>query len=164
MTRWHAFLNLVREALREAVSDVRASDRLTDSAVCLVASESGLDRQLEKLLANAGQLPSAKKPVLEVNPGHAQIPWLTALPSDDSLRADAAHILLDEARIVDGELPLDPRAFTDRLGRLIQHACDRVRADLRVRRQFSHPSFPRPLTPDAAPNLGTSIWQESMEA
>ena len=117
-----AFLVFVKETLGDAVSDVRASDRLTDSAVCLVASESGLDRQLERLLANAGQTPSASKPVLEINPGHAQIACLAGLPEGDALRVDAAHLLFDEARIVDGEQPLDPRAFGDRLGRLIERA------------------------------------------
>ncbi|WP_068092178.1 molecular chaperone HtpG [Novosphingobium rosa] len=117
-----SFLGFVKETLGETVSDVRLSDRLTDSAVCLVASDSGLDRQLEKLLANAGQTPAGAKPVLEINPGHAQIARLAALPEGDALRADAAHLLLDEARIVDGEQPLDPRAFADRLGRLIQRA------------------------------------------
>lgn len=117
-----SFLTFVKEALGEAVSDVRASDRLTDSAVCLVASESGLDRQLEKLLTNAGQAPAGTKPVLEVNPAHPQIARLAALPAEDGLRADAAHLLLDEARIVDGEQPIDPRAFAERLGRLITRA------------------------------------------
>jgi molecular chaperone HtpG len=116
------FLGFVKETLGEKVSDVRLSDRLTDSAVCLVASDSGLDRQLEKLLANAGQTPAGAKPVLEINPTHAQIARLAALPAEDALREDAAHLLLDEARIVDGEQPLDPRAFADRLGRLIQRA------------------------------------------
>ncbi|GHC89216.1 molecular chaperone HtpG [Novosphingobium pokkalii] len=116
------FLAFVKETLGDAVSDVRASDRLTDSAVCLVASESGLDRQLEKLLANAGQLPAGSAPVLEVNPAHPQIERLAALPESDELRTDAAHLLLDEARIVDGEPPRDPRAFAERLARLIARA------------------------------------------
>ncbi len=117
-----AFLAFVKDTLGDAVSEVRASDRLTDSAVCLVASESGLDRQLEKLLANAGQLPAGAAPVLEVNPAHAQIAALAALPEGDALRADAAELLLDEARIVDGEPPRDPRAFAARLARLIARA------------------------------------------
>jgi molecular chaperone HtpG len=117
-----AFLTFVKETLGDTVSDVRVSDRLTDSAVCLVAPESGLDRQLEKLLANAGQLPAGAKPVLEINANHQQITRLAALGPDDALRADAAHLLFDEARIVDGEQPLDPRGFADRLGRLIQRA------------------------------------------
>jgi molecular chaperone HtpG len=120
-----AFLSFVKETLGDVVSDVRASDRLTDSAVCLVATESGLDRQLEKLLASAGQSPSVAKPILEVNPSHQQIARLAALGIDDPMRADAAQLLFDEARIVDGEQPLDPRAFADRLGRLIQRAAER---------------------------------------
>ena len=117
-----AFLAFVKDALGDAVSDVRASDRLTHSAVCLVASESALDRNLEKLLAGSGQMPAGAKPVLEVNPGHAQIERLAALGADDTLRTDAAHLLLDEARIADGEPPVDPRLFAERLGRLIERA------------------------------------------
>lgn len=116
------FLAFVKETLGDAVSDVRASDRLTDSAVCLVAAESGLDRQLEKLLAGAGQAPAGTSPVLEINPTHRQIDLLAALAPEDALRGDAAYLLLDEARIADGEVPLDPRAFADRLGRLIERA------------------------------------------
>ena len=117
-----AFLAFLKEQLGEAVSEVRASERLTDSAVCLVASDSGLDRQLEKLLTQAGQAPAGARPVLEVNPAHPQIARLAALPAEDALREDAAHLLLDEARIVDGEQPLDPRAFAERLGRLMTRA------------------------------------------
>ncbi|MFX9181220.1 hypothetical protein ABTN76_20930, partial [Acinetobacter baumannii] len=58
------FIAFVKETLGEAVSDVRASDRLTDSAVCLVAPDGALDRQLERLLANAGQVPAGARPVL----------------------------------------------------------------------------------------------------
>ena len=117
-----AFLAFVKDTLGDAVSDVRASDRLTQSAVCLVASEAALDRTLEKLLAGSGQVPAGAKPVLEVNSGHAQIERLAALGPDDGLRTDAAHLLLDEARIADGEPPVDPRAFAERLGRLIERA------------------------------------------
>jgi molecular chaperone HtpG len=60
--------------------------------------------------------------VLEVNPAHPQIERLAALPESDELRTDAAHLLLDEARIVDGEPPRDPRAFAERLARLIARA------------------------------------------
>src|SRR4029078_10154695 len=49
------FIAFVKMTLGETVSDVRASDRLTDSAVCLVASEQGPDRSLEKVLAGSGE-------------------------------------------------------------------------------------------------------------
>jgi molecular chaperone HtpG len=41
---------------------------------------------------------------------------------DQGLREDAAYLLFDEARIADGEMPLDPRAFSARLGRVIERA------------------------------------------
>ena len=115
------FIASVKGTLGETVADVRASDRLTESAVCLVAPETGMDRQLERLLARAGQLGSAAKPILEVNPRHDLILALANLGEDDrALRDDAAHLLLDEARILDGELPADAKAFSQRLARVMR--------------------------------------------
>jgi len=116
------FIDFVKATLADAVSDVRVSDRLTESAVCLVASERAMDRQLEKLLASAGRAPEIAKPVLEINPRHDLIVKLAALDGDNDLRADAAHLLFDEAQIADGEHPIDPRAFSARLGRVIGRA------------------------------------------
>jgi molecular chaperone HtpG len=114
------FLAFIKETLGEAVSDVRASDRLTDSPVCLVAPETGIDRQLEKLLASAGRLKVTAKPILEINPRHAIIVALASLGEDDlAFKQDAAHLLFDEARVLDGEPPADARTFCDRLGRLM---------------------------------------------
>jgi molecular chaperone HtpG len=115
------FIQSVKVTLGESISDVRASERLTESAVCLVAPETGMDRQLERLLARAGQLGSAAKPILEINPYHDLIVALANLAdAEQTLREDAAHLLLDEARILDGELPSDARAFSQRLARVMQ--------------------------------------------
>jgi len=59
-----SFLAFIKAELGDAVSDVRPSDRLMDSAVCLVAPDSGPDRQLEKLLAGTGRLKVSTKPIL----------------------------------------------------------------------------------------------------
>lgn len=113
------FITFVKVTLGDAVSEVRASERLTDSAVCLVAADSGMDRQLERILAASGQAMSAAKPVLEINPRSALIAKLAALGADETaLREDAAHLLFDEAQIADGERPVDARAFSARLTRL----------------------------------------------
>ncbi|AHE55371.1 molecular chaperone HtpG [Sphingomonas sanxanigenens] len=115
------FIAFAKATLGDSVTDVRASERLTESAVCLVAPDHGVDRQLERLLARAGQLGAAAKPVLEINPHHPLITRLSALGEDhQALREDAAFLLFDEARIADGELPLDPRAFSGRLTRLLE--------------------------------------------
>ncbi len=110
-----------KDTLGDLVSDVRASDRLTTSAVCLVAPETGMDRQLERLLASAGQLPAGSKPVLEINPRHAVVAALAARSDEDKeLREDAVRLLFDEARILDGEPPVDAQAFAERLGRMLK--------------------------------------------
>jgi molecular chaperone HtpG len=115
------FLVFVKSVLGDAVAEVRASDRLTDSAVCLVAPDSGPDRALEKLLAGAGRLNSASKPILELNPRHELIVALAALGDGESaFKADAANLLLDQARVLDGERPADARLFSDRLGRVLE--------------------------------------------
>ncbi len=113
-----ALLASMKEALADEVADVRASDRLTESAVCLVASDQGPDRQFERLLNAAGRIDSAAKPILEVNPRHAVVAALAAV-EDGALRSDVAHLLLDTARVLDGERPANANAFAERLNRLV---------------------------------------------
>ena len=117
-----SFVAFVKDRLGDRVSDVRASDRLTTSAACLVASEHGIDRQLERLLAANGQTPHGAKPVLELNLHNDLVTRLAALPDDTDLKTDGAHLLFDEARIADGELPEDVRGFAERLGRVMTKA------------------------------------------
>ncbi len=115
------FLIFLKSTLGEAVAEVRASDRLTDSPVCLVAPDKGPDRALERLLAGAGRLTSASKPVLEVNPQHELVAALAALgEADRAFKEDAAHLLYDEARLLDGDRPADARSFSDRLARVLK--------------------------------------------
>lgn len=118
-----AFITAVKETLGEAVTDVRASNRLTDSVVCLVAPGGGYDRHMERLLSGFGRLDQAAKPVLEINPHHALTQALAALPADDpDFRSDVAHLLLDEAAILDGGQVSDAGAFAGRLTRLLARA------------------------------------------
>jgi molecular chaperone HtpG len=119
------FLAFAKTARGEAVADVRISDRLTDSAVCLVAAEHGPDRQFERLLAGAGRIASAAKPILEVNPRH--IVGLVGLsPDARAVKDDAVHLLFDEARVLDGERPADARNFSDRLAQVLERGLGRV--------------------------------------
>ena len=114
---------LFKETLGDKVSAVRASSRLTASPVCLVATDLGPDRQLEKLLARHEQIKGKTAPVLELNPTHSLIKALsekaTAGGAGEAL-ADAAVILYGEALILDGETPDDPADHAARVGRLIE--------------------------------------------
>jgi molecular chaperone HtpG len=117
----------IKAELGEAVKDVRPSKRLTDSPVCLIADDGDMDVNLERLLKRHGQLQHGAPRVLELNPGHALVTKLAERArgegaSEDGLLKDAAHLLLDQARIVEGETPTDPPEFARRLGMVMARA------------------------------------------
>ena len=115
-----AFLRL---ALQDAVKDVRVSERLTDSPVCLIADESDLDIHLERMLRQHRQLDKTAKRILEVNAGHPLIRGLAATlgKEDGKDRVEAmAQLLLDQARIVEGDPLPDPAAFARRMTEALQ--------------------------------------------
>jgi molecular chaperone HtpG len=104
--------------LGDKVQDVRPSARLTESAVCLVADEHGIDLRLERFLKQHQQLEQLSKRVLEINPGHELIRQMAARAADDGEQAalgDLAELLLDQARIAEGEPLPDPGGFSRRL-------------------------------------------------
>jgi molecular chaperone HtpG len=76
---------------------------------------------MERLLQGAGRLQTAEKPILEINPNHSLIVSVSDV-EDETFKADAAWLLLDEARILDGDKPTNPRQFADRLSRLFERA------------------------------------------
>jgi len=114
-----------RQLLESHVEDVRITDRLTASPACLVAPDQALDRRLEQILAAHGHLEKTTKPVLELNPKHALIATLARKLRTDDDRAfldDALWLIFDEARMADGERPVDGDAFSHRLFNLLTHA------------------------------------------
>jgi molecular chaperone HtpG len=110
----------VKATLGERVSDVRASQRLTDSAACLVAGGSGPDRELERLLARQNRGVGAK-PILEINTRHPLVKAISdaKLGAREADVADISELLFDQALILDGEVPVDPAAFAKRVNRLV---------------------------------------------
>jgi molecular chaperone HtpG len=115
-----AVLEAVKGVLGEKVADVKPSTRLTESASCLVAGAQGRDRELERLLARQSR-GSTAKPILELNMTHALVRLVGTAQKDGRSEdvQDLASLLLDQAHILDGELPADPAAFTKRLNDLV---------------------------------------------
>jgi molecular chaperone HtpG len=110
-------------ALGDSVKDVRLSERLTDSPVCLVADEGDLDIHMERMLRQHRQLDELSKRILEVNPRHPLVARLAAQIGKDSAStviSDLAWVLLDQARIIEGETLPDPAAFSRRLSALLE--------------------------------------------
>ena len=113
---------VIKSNLGDRVSDVRASQRLTSSASCLVAGSHGPDRELERLLARANR-GIGSKPILEINLHH---PLVEAIPKAGEKAADLSFLLLEQAQILDGDLPEDPAAFANRLNRLVAGGLSRA--------------------------------------
>jgi molecular chaperone HtpG len=110
-----ATIAVIKDTLGERVSDVRASQRLTTSASCLVAGGNERDRALERLLAQQNRGP-VTKPILEINMRH---PLVAAIAGNKDAAGDLSFLLLEEAQILDGELPEDPAGFARRLNQLV---------------------------------------------
>jgi molecular chaperone HtpG len=108
----------VKLALGEAVKDVRPSKRLKDSAVCLVAEADAMDLRLERFLKQHSQLDQLSRRILELNPTHPLIRRMAEMAKQDGAGADLdemSKLLLDQARIVEGEPVPDPGAFSRRM-------------------------------------------------
>ncbi len=113
-----ATIATIKASLGERVSDVKASTRLTTSAACLVAGSHGPDRELERILS-AQARGARTKPILEINLRHPLVAAIAKRASDKAAADDLSFLLLEQAQILDGELPEDPAAFAARLNRLV---------------------------------------------
>ncbi len=114
----------LKEALGDAIKDVRRSQRLTESAVCLVAGEGDINMNIERLLRQHRQLDESVQRILEINPKHPLIHRLAARAgvgeAAKAEMADAAFLLLDQARILEGEPVVDPGAFARRMTAMME--------------------------------------------
>jgi len=113
-----ATVAVIKAALGERVSDVKASTRLTSSASCLVADSQGPSRELERILSQQNR-GLRTKPILEINLRHPLLTAITKAQAGSKTVDDLSLLLLEQAQILDGELPEDPAAFAARLNRLV---------------------------------------------
>ncbi len=117
-----ALLGYMKLTLEGEVKDIRSSERLTDSAVCLVADEGDMDIHLERILRSHKQVDEASKRVLEINPKHDLVKRLSDLIKEDGAAKeleDIAWLLLDQARILEGQIPSDAATFAQRMSRVM---------------------------------------------
>jgi molecular chaperone HtpG len=111
-------LAAMKDALGEDVTEVRATGRLTDSAVVLAPGDMGPDLQVQRLMRRAGRAMPAR-PILEVNPRHKLIESLVAKQDDKDLVKDVAETLLDLAKVQEGEPLKDAAGFARRVSTLL---------------------------------------------
>jgi len=109
----------MQETLDARVSEVRVSQRLTESPSCLVMGEHDMAVHMQQMLRQAGHEVPVSKPVLEINPSHPLVSRLRD-ETDDARFADWSNILLDQAMLSEGGQLEDPVAFVNRLNHLLQ--------------------------------------------
>ncbi len=114
-----ALVAALKTALAAEVGDVRTTERLVESAVVLAAGSAGPDLQMQRLLKRAGRDNFGITPILEINPRHPLIATLAARASNGDDIGDTASLLLDLARLQDGDLPKDPAGFARRIERAL---------------------------------------------
>jgi len=114
-------LERLTTALADDVAEVRASQRLTDSASCLVLSEQEMAMHLRRMLEQAGQAMPDSKPILEVNLDHQLVKQLADIESDEDF-SDWASLLFEQAVLAEGGQLEDPAGFVQRVNRLMMNA------------------------------------------
>ena len=111
-------LERLKQQLGKQVQDVRATNRLSESAACLVLGKHEMGAQMRKLMQSTGQAVPEAQPILEVNPAHPLLVRLAG-ETDEARFADLALLLVDEAHLAEGGQLEDPGAFVQRLNRIL---------------------------------------------
>ena len=113
-------LTRMKEHLDDSIKEVRASTRLTTSPVCLVGEDGGMSLHLERMLKQHGKGEGFSMPrILEINPKHSLI--LKLADQSDEVFKETVNLLVDQARMLEGEKIPDINAFAERLS----HAMER---------------------------------------
>ena len=111
-----SFLEEAKKILGEKVAEVKLSNRLDKSPVCVISKES--NPMMENLMRQMGQEYKEEAPNFEINPKHEIITKLKALDSEQK-RADLIHLLFDSAKLLEKGSIEDANLFSERLNKLI---------------------------------------------
>lgn len=117
-------LTWLGETLKEDVSEVRLSSRLTTSPACIVGGEQDLTPTLEKMYRAMGENVPRIRRILELNPTHPLVTGLRKAHeqgADEPALVETAELLYGTALLAEGGDLKDPvrfaRLLADRLAR-----------------------------------------------
>ena len=112
--KYKKLIKKVQDSLKDYVKEVRLSDRLTDSASCLVTDDGDMNPQMERIFAAMNQAVPETKRILELNPDHPVIETMNDLFAADKKNpklADYSELLYDQALLTEGIAIKDPAKF-----------------------------------------------------
>ena len=108
----------VKNALGDAVSNVKMTVRLTDSPACVVTEEGGMSAHMARLMEQMGQAMPKTQPILELNPDHALVKRLDQEQDEDKIK-EWSYFLLEQAQLAEGDQLESPAEFVKRVNRLL---------------------------------------------
>lgn len=120
-----SLLELIKGRLESKIKEVRFSNRLTDSACCLVADDFGMNANMERIMKAMNQAVPESKRVLELNPDHPIVKVMGDMYKqnpENSRLLDYSDLLYDQALLTEGTPIKDPLKFTKLVSELMVKA------------------------------------------
>jgi molecular chaperone HtpG len=120
--QYKGLLDFIGDKLKDQVKEVRLSERLAESACCLVSDQAGLSAHMERLLKAMNQEVPETKRILEINPDHPVMQALSRMYDEDRQSpklVDYCELLLDQALLAEGSAIKNPLRFTKLVAELM---------------------------------------------
>jgi molecular chaperone HtpG len=114
-------LERFKAQLGERVSDVRVTERLSQSPARLVDPEGAPNQEMQRIYRLLNKDFEAPKKTLEINPRHAIVSRLAALPEDSPLSALIIEQVYEDALLIEGLHP-NPAGMIERIQQLMEAA------------------------------------------
>ena len=108
--------------MENKIADVKISNRLKSSAVCLVSDNSGISLSMEQVFAEANNPMFKARRILEINPHHELFERLKTIFTQDAgsdIFKDYCDLLYTQALLIEGILPEDPIGFANKVAKLM---------------------------------------------
>jgi HSP90 family molecular chaperone len=116
-------IKLFKEKLGERVTDVRMTDRLTDSPARLVDPEGAMNQEMQRVYRMLNKDYEVPKKVLELNPRHPIIKQVNELEIGNPLVDLVVEQIYEDALLIEGLHP-DPASMISRIQKIIQVALE----------------------------------------
>lgn len=110
-----------KKQLGDRVSEVRTTDRLSDSPARLVDAEGSLNPEMQRVYKIINRDFKAPQKILEINPAHPLIERFGSLPEDDPLGPMIVEQIYEDALLIEGLHP-DPASMISRIQKLMEAA------------------------------------------
>ena len=124
--QFFSLLSKMKSILSDRVEDVVKSDRLVDSASCIVSKDEGLSAAMQKILRMTNKEMGQQKKIFEVNPNHKLVRNLIKVfkvDSNDDFIVNVTEQLFESALLQEGSLD-DPHTLIQRLNKSLEQSSD----------------------------------------